>query len=452
MKKFTLLVCTLFSIISYAQTFTVDNLNYQVIEGTTNVTITGGDVSGNLTIPEEVSAPNDTTQKYTVTQIGTDAFRSKGLTSVIFPNSITFIGFNSFRNNRNLVNPTLPSNLERLDRGAFRDGKKITAITFPESLVSIGQECFKGASALRTITLLGTTPPTVNPNSFDLEQLADLTIPDGTLQAYIDKGWKGYKTTNGEVGLGNQFENNNLFYIITSVEPNTVEVKGGNISTANGNKNLTIPETVTLPETTNLFTITSVGEQAFRNKALTGLTLPNTLTTLAFRAFRDNTTLTEVTIPESVIEIASEAFFNNRLTKLTILNPTPLNSINNGTFGNRSVTDLFVPNDALTTYQANSKWQGFKSVSKISEDTLSSDILANNNTLSFITNNNTITVKAPDNTLKQYTIYNIIGSTVASNKLANINNIINISHLMHGVYILAVETEAGIFSKKFTKQ
>lgn len=451
MKKFTLLVCTLFSIISYAQTFTVDNLNYQVIEGTTNVTITGGDVSGNLTIPEEVSDPNDTTQKYTVTEIGTDAFRSKGLTSVIFPNSITFIGVNSFRNNRNLVNPTLPSNLERLGKGAFRDGKKITAITFPESLVSIGQECFKGASALRTITLLGTTPPTVNPNSFDLEQLADLTIPDGTLQAYIDKGWKGYKTTNGEVGLGNQFENNNLFYIITSVEPNTVEVKGGNISTANGNKNLTLPETVILPETTNVFTITSVGQQAFRGKRLTGLTLPNTLTTLAFRAFRDNGSLTEVTIPESVIEIASEAFLNNGLTKLTILNPTPVGA-NNGTFGTRNVIDLFVPDGALTSYQNDSNWQGFKSVSKISEDTLSSDILANNNTLSFITNDNTITIKAPDNTLKQYTIYNIIGSTVASNKLANINNIINISHLMHGVYILDVETETGIFSKKFTKQ
>ncbi|MGY5351994.1 leucine-rich repeat protein [Wenyingzhuangia sp. IMCC45533] len=421
MKKITLLFYLLFYSITFAQTtFTVDNINYQIIEGTTNVIATGGDVSGDLEIPNTV---NDGTSDFTVTQIGRTAFGSKKLTSLVLPNTLEIIQPFAFRRNPGLVTVTIPASVTEIQSSAFSQSSKIT-----------------------TLILLGTTPPTVSANSFDGEHNIDLTIPDGTLQAYVDAGFIGYKTTNGEVGLGNRFDNNNLFYLITNLEPNTVEAVGGSISTANENKNLTIPATVQQEGTTNTFTVTSIGREAFRNRGITGLNLPNTLTTLNFRAFRDNETLTQVTIPENVISIGSESFFNNGLTKLTMLNPTPVGA-NNGTFGTRNVIDLIVPVGALTDYENDSRWQGFKSVTEVG--TLSSKNILDNNDVSITYNGNLLTINSINNPLKQYAIFNITGQLVVSEQ-ANTNSI-NIAHLTTGIYLLVLETENGIVREKIIK-
>lgn len=324
--------------------FEADNLFYLItsIEPFLTVAVTGGDINNenrNLTIPATVTFGE---HEYTVTSVGSEAFLSKRLTGLVLPNT-----------------------LERLDFRAFRNNKGLTEVIIPESVVSFGTEAFRDCTGIRTITCLGTTPAGINDNRFADETLIDLTIPEGTLQAYLDAGWSGFKTTNGVIGVGNAFKVDNLFYLVTGVESNapkdtnTVTVTGGGAF----NRDLIIPATVTFGEEEAVtYTVTSVGSQAFRNKGLTGLVLPNTLESLDFRAFRDNKNLTEVVIPASVTTIATESFFRGGLTKLTMLNPTPISSINGSTFGNRSVIDLFVPAGSLTAYQESGDWTGFKSI------------------------------------------------------------------------------------------
>jgi hypothetical protein len=112
---------------------------------------------------------------------------------------------------------------------------------------------------------------------------------------------------------------------------------------------------VTIPETINGLSVTSIGQNAFQNKTslfsvtipnsvtsigdfaffgcsgLTSLTIPNRLTSIADYAFRGCGRLTSVTIPNSVTSIGRQAFYAcTGLTSVTI--PNSVTSIGDSAF------------------------------------------------------------------------------------------------------------------------
>ncbi len=63
--------------------------------------------------------------------------------------------------------------------------------------------------------------------------------------------------------------------------------------------------------------VTSIGSCAFRGNLLTSVTIGNSVTSIGDLAFANNL-LTSVTIPNSVTSIGDYAFYNNLLTSVTI--------------------------------------------------------------------------------------------------------------------------------------
>lgn len=76
-------------------------------------------------------------------------------------------------------------------------------------------------------------------------------------------------------------------------------------------------QTVRIPSRIQRMTITGIGDEAFRNKQIISVTIPNTVTEIGHRAFEGNM-LTSLTIPESVRHLGFDAFARNRLTSVTI--------------------------------------------------------------------------------------------------------------------------------------
>ena len=70
-------------------------------------------------------------------------------------------------------------------------------------------------------------------------------------------------------------------------------------------------------ETGHTVTVTSIGNNAFYEKSLTSVTLPNTLQSIGDDAFADNS-LSSISIPNSVTSIGARAFLFNNLTTVTI--------------------------------------------------------------------------------------------------------------------------------------
>jgi hypothetical protein len=82
--------------------------------------------------------------------------------------------------------------------------------------------------------------------------------------------------------------------------------------------------------------VVRIGEAAFQEKGLTGVTIPNSVTEIGYSAFADNQ-LTSVTIPKGVTSLSG--FDNNRLTSVTI--PKGVTSLSG--FDNNRLTSVTIP-------------------------------------------------------------------------------------------------------------
>ena len=137
------------------------------------------------------------------------AYDLDSLTSIEIPNSVTSIGISAFANCSNLTSitfeensnlasieesvfkscssltsVTIPNSVTSIGEGAFGGCSSLTSVTFGESLAEIGESAFATSSFLQNITCLGTNPPILYNNSFPYPNIATVTVPCGSLEAY----------------------------------------------------------------------------------------------------------------------------------------------------------------------------------------------------------------------------------------------------------------------------
>lgn len=215
MKK-TLIILTalLISTIGHSQTFTLNNITYEVTSTSPNtVKITNYNTAGGtvVSIPSTVT---DNSIEYTVTTIGFNCFNSKLLTSVVIPNTVTVIEAQSFANN-DLTSITLPDDLTTIGNSVFYTNQLIS-ITIPATVTSIGFAAFRN-NPLTTVISKATIPPTVFTgginDAFYIRSLIDLTVPFGTTAAYTtDLGaqWTGFNSVTEAPATTTSIDHQNI--------------------------------------------------------------------------------------------------------------------------------------------------------------------------------------------------------------------------------------------------
>ena len=140
----------------YAQSFTVDDLNYSINSDSVSVTLTGHvdgiNATGSLTIPESVTYEE---AEYIVTNIGDYAFGGCiGLTGdLIIPNSVTIVGSSAFYGcngfNGSLV---IPNSVTKIWNDAFYNCYGFTGtLNIPDFVTFIGDNAFKGCNGFTDV-------------------------------------------------------------------------------------------------------------------------------------------------------------------------------------------------------------------------------------------------------------------------------------------------------------
>ena len=291
--------------VSYADAVRCFDLE-QLADGTYRIT------GYNKACGTDVGVPSSVDGKQ-VTKIGENAFRSKGLTSVVLYYGITEIENGAFQNNSikdvklsstvKIIGPhaflknqiqalDLPEGVEVIDTFSFATNQ-IRSVTFPKSLRTIGSYAFQG-------NLL--TEFELNSNAYiGGAAFSGNQIPEASALIYRYDATKGETDYTTIIGYGGASKNIVIPDKVNGVEPLYIT---SNAFASSGITSVYIPAS-----------IRRIYGDAFAFNSISSLTFaPNSkLTQIDSGAFRSNK-LTTINIPSSVTSIGSYAFNTNKVT------------------------------------------------------------------------------------------------------------------------------------------
>ena len=127
-----------------------------------------------------------------VASIGDSAFAGcSSLTSIEMPNSVTNLGTYVFENCESLANVKISNSVTILGTHTFDSCSSLTSLEIPNSVSEI-DSAFYDCSALTSITVLATTPPTAS-YMFTNTPISVIYVPAESVETYkAASGWRGY--------------------------------------------------------------------------------------------------------------------------------------------------------------------------------------------------------------------------------------------------------------------
>ena len=309
-----------------------------------------------------------------VTSIGRSAFYNRKLTSVVIPNSVTDIWHGAFSDNQ-ITSVDIPSSVTRINAWAFGNNQ-ISSLTLSDSLTYIGDEAFKSnkltsiviPASVKTIASRAfTNNPGLaslggkvelrflwNPSAISVALSANVQLVALSIDDCFD-----FDATKGEITNYKKWANalcSDSIAIPATIRGVAVKSIGNDAFKQKWLTSVTLPNSVTsigemafynnkLTSVTLPNSVTSIGNRAFESNKLTSLTLPNSVTSIGVSAFAHNQ-LTSLTLPNAVTSIGTEAFSHNQLTSVTI--PNSVTSIGDSVFMNNKLTSLTLPNSVTS--------------------------------------------------------------------------------------------------------
>ncbi|WP_455437097.1 leucine-rich repeat protein [Hungatella hathewayi] len=164
---------------SSPQKFTEGDMDYQVI-GSDTVALTGynGNSDTDISIPDKVTDPVSRTT-YSVTQIGSSAFRYKEITGTLhLPNTLVSIGDYAFSYNKFSGTLSLPNTLVSVGENAFHENRFTGDLTIPVSVSYMGLGAFDSAGFSGDLTIEGKLTRLEDYVFFECGFTGALSLPD----------------------------------------------------------------------------------------------------------------------------------------------------------------------------------------------------------------------------------------------------------------------------------
>ena len=203
---------------------------------------------------------------------------------MVIGNNVKTIGKSAFANCSELTSITIPSSVTNIGQQAFQSCKKLTSVIIPGSIAEIPDSAFSRCELLTSVTLCeGVT--TIGESSFaDCVSLTEVTFPN-SLSSIAKYGFTNCPQLSGvKLGTGMETIQSSAFFKCT------------------GLASLDLGATKT------------IGVDAFGDcKALTALTIPDSVVTIGSQSFAGCEALASITIGKGVKQIGSFAFYGTKL-------------------------------------------------------------------------------------------------------------------------------------------
>ena len=299
-----------------------------------SVTFMGKLVSLNGSAFEGCTSLKSITLPESLQYIGTKAFASSGLQSIVIPANVksfytTAAGAfsssaaNTFLNCKELTSVTLPEGFQVISASAFSGCDALVSIDIPASVTTIYGSAFKNCTALTTINFAANTGITYGASVFENTGLTSLEFTASALGASMFANCLNLQsvTIHGDFAeLSATIFNGCVALNKVSVPDTVTSIGAGAFKGTEALKNFNFPanlttlgkevfmnsaiETATIPGG-----VTSIGDDLFNGCVhLTTVVLENGCTMVGDSMFIDCTALTSVTLPETITNIKFSAF------------------------------------------------------------------------------------------------------------------------------------------------
>ena len=251
-----------------------------------------------------------------VLSISTSAFAdSKDLTEVQIPDSVTYIGVSAFYNCGKLTRVDLPDGVTRIWANTFYHCTSLVEVKFPAGLEGIDDYAFQGTSITRADIPEGTQY--IGNYAFQYcTDLASLTLPDSLTKIFPYAFWGCKSLKQVEIPANLTSITDRVFAECSSLQEFVVDENNPEFSSGadnmlynkDGTILIQVPGGVT-GEYTVADGVEIIDGYAFwRCNAITGVTIPEGVTTIWDDALAEMDELLWVKIPASVTDIGSRAF------------------------------------------------------------------------------------------------------------------------------------------------
>ena len=292
-----------------------------------------------------------------VTIIGANAFfYCNNITSVVFGNNLSEIRSYSFAQCYSLEHiSNFPESLTKLDDGAFdRCGNLCDSVVIPPLVTTIGEHAFAGCNIPSVVISEGVTT---------IERGAFSSCPIGAL--HVPSTLVSISPENNAYGEG-AFHNCTRLQSITVDEANPIYDSRGNcnalIETATntllkGCKNTVIPDDITI-----------IGHNALLSiNELNAIIIPNSVERLETSAFSGCNSLTTITLPSNISYIGVGALNCCGLTSIVSKSSTPPTAYNslweygydNSFMGVNRDIPIYIPIGTIDAYSNAPGWDYF---------------------------------------------------------------------------------------------
>lgn len=288
-------------------TFKEDNITYKIVsDGCVEIIKYEKEIPGKLEFDSMVTYEG---KVYSIARIADELFRgNKEITSVFFPDTIEYIGWNAFNACDSIYQIQLPNNENLIiENSAFAGCRGLLELEIPEHLKHIQHYAFSGCTNLATVHL----------NTINCERMVDRQGLDEGIFKNCPKLKTVYIGENVKTIPGVTFQDciglENVYY-----KGNQVTKIGA--SAFSNCRNLT---TFDFSEP-----LEYIGEYAFSGcRSLKDINFPKSLKEIASDSFMACTSLKEITIPENVKKMGWGIFGScNNIEKINF-NATNCNSM-----------------------------------------------------------------------------------------------------------------------------
>ena len=288
-----------------------------------------------------------------VSSIGHSAFlECPKLSNITIPGNVTVIAQKAFENCSSLTSVFIPGSVKNIETDTFKKCTSLASVILGEGVTTIGEQAFRQCGALTELTIPSTVE-TIRKGAFEAcNKLTNVYISD--LTAWCNINFQD--VTANPLCYADSLYLNGQFVTDLVIPQGVTVIKPRAFSNADGIRTITIADSVT-----------TIGEHAFSScDGLTSVYMGNSVTNIGMDAFYDSYALADVHISslEGWCKVAFENYaaspsyyaknlnINGELvTHLEI--PQGITRINPYTFCNFiSMTHVIIP-DSVTSIGAN---------------------------------------------------------------------------------------------------